>query len=529
MQPDVNNSRYIKFKDLLYGEIELPEWITPFLRLPEFVRLRGVRLSNVDSYQFKDFNGPTRWEHGLAVASLACKCAEFKKLGPKESAELILSGLLHDIATPPFGHTAEYVLGDYDHEIESMKILDEQSSENHTAGTPIFASQLPMFRRTCASVSKDIGIKINPDDVAQSIVGSGPFGFLINGTLDLDNADNVTRACLHLGMDVDKNVPLRVVKWLSELESPVVDIKTISHEAVRSWVQYRNELYSTFFHSSEQESGREAFLQHIMRRALAAGFPRTNLIWNTDERLLVNIEEFESENSTATTPLRELVSRYRLLEPPTRIAKIEIFDAELLRLLKNPIAITWLGRELCAPKVEIFPSLRTSRFDTNKKFQELLPIPTGTLDIYKLGKNLKVSQLPQWIQAKIPKYSKSGELPHHISNSIETKVSTWIGNPPWNIKNSGYEEEVVSRLNHVGDWGFRMSKNENIHPYPGTFVHAIPATLIAALGLRGSLILDPFGGTGRTAIEAIRGGGSAISCDSNYFATLLSNIAFRLA
>ena len=65
----------IEFSDILYGKISLPDWIVPFLRVPEFVRLRGVRLSNVDSFQFKDFNGPTRWDHCIAVAALAVRCA----------------------------------------------------------------------------------------------------------------------------------------------------------------------------------------------------------------------------------------------------------------------------------------------------------------------------------------------------------------------------------------------------------------------------------------------------------------------
>lgn len=39
----------IRFTDILYGSLELPDWMRSFIRLPEFLRLRGVRLSNVDS------------------------------------------------------------------------------------------------------------------------------------------------------------------------------------------------------------------------------------------------------------------------------------------------------------------------------------------------------------------------------------------------------------------------------------------------------------------------------------------------
>ncbi len=32
---------------------------------------------------------------------------------------IVLAALLHDVGTPPFAHTAEYVLDGFDHEIEA--------------------------------------------------------------------------------------------------------------------------------------------------------------------------------------------------------------------------------------------------------------------------------------------------------------------------------------------------------------------------------------------------------------------------
>ncbi len=76
----------------------------------------------------------------------------------------------------------------------------------------------------------------------------------------------------------------------------------------------------------------------------------------------------------------------------------------------------------------------------------------------------------------------------------------------------------------MGDWGFRGSSNigNNVHPYPATFVHAIPAALLSGLGLRGELVVDPFGGTGNTAVEAIRYGSQAVSSDCNTVACLVA-------
>ena len=47
--------------------------------------------------------------------------------------------LLHDVATPPFAHTAEYVLEGFDHEVECQSLLSARSDEDFIADTPIFA------------------------------------------------------------------------------------------------------------------------------------------------------------------------------------------------------------------------------------------------------------------------------------------------------------------------------------------------------------------------------------------------------
>src|SRR5688572_29487752 len=143
----------LDFRDILYGSVRLPDWLAPFLKLPEFVRLRGVRLSNVDSYQFKDFSGPTRWEHCIAVAWLALRCAEGRRMPARDRVHLTLAALLHDIATPPFAHTAEYVLQGFDHEIESQRLLSSLAAKDFDPDLPVFAAQLPQFHNACRAAS----------------------------------------------------------------------------------------------------------------------------------------------------------------------------------------------------------------------------------------------------------------------------------------------------------------------------------------------------------------------------------------
>lgn len=81
------------------------------------------------------------------------------------------------------------------------------------------------------------------------------------------------------------------------------------------------------------------------------------------------------------------------------------------------------------------------------------------------------------------------------------------------------DSELVLKTLQQKDWDFHESDTSylthDLHPYPAKFIPQIPANLIANLSNRGELILDPFGGSGTTAFEAIRLGRASISLDAN--------------
>jgi HD superfamily phosphohydrolase len=188
--------------------------------------------------------------------------------------------------TPPFAHTAESVLANFDHELEGQRLLCGAADDGFFPDAPVFESQLPQFHHACERLSKDLRVKVDPDEVAKCISGEGDLGFLINGPIDLDNADNVTRSSFFLGLKVSGEVPLLVTDWLASQASIVTDLESIDNEGVKRWISYRDQLYTAFFEADEGEIGRMAFLQHLMRRALDAGLERSQLIWSTDEGLM---------------------------------------------------------------------------------------------------------------------------------------------------------------------------------------------------------------------------------------------------
>jgi HD superfamily phosphohydrolase len=509
-------------RDILYGEIEIPDVLVPFLTIPEFVRLRGVRLSNVDSIQFKDFNGPTRWDHAIGVVHLAQICARSRQLDQRQTLQLSLAALLHDIATPPFAHTAEYVLSDFDHENETGKLLAGEQSPDVAPYASIYLSETPQFHRACDALSRKIGSRISPDEIASMVIGEGELGYLIAGTLDLDNADNVTRATMSMGFRVDPALPERLAAWLGRQDAAPLELSESNVQDVLTWLQYRRTMYGSFYNASLEERGREAYLQHLFRRAIDAGIPRHQIVWNTDDGLLTLLSTFDTTESGHHVTLSDLTRRYRLMETPRLILALKIMDSETFRVLRLASAASWIESQLANEFMEPIVSVVGRRFLDTEDDLALIPPEAGQLQIFKLGSELTFDVLPHWLQARLGHKFAGQQLIARTKEVLGSEIAEWVNAKPWFQTDTSGVARVKERLDAMGDWSFRQSRNVALHPYPATFVHAIPATMIHALGVAGDDIVDCFGGTGQTAIESIKVGGRGVSADSNYVATLVA-------
>ena len=85
--------------------------------------------------------------------------------------------------------------------------------------------------------------------------------------------------------------------------------------------------------------------------------------------------------------------------------------------------------------------------------------------------------------------------------------------------------DAVLRRLEERDWSFTKDDTRylthDLHPYPAKFIPQIPAHLIAELSLPGDVVFDPFGGSATTAVEAVRLGRRALSCDANPLSALI--------
>ncbi len=88
-------------------------------------------------------------------------------------------------------------------------------------------------------------------------------------------------------------------------------------------------------------------------------------------------------------------------------------------------------------------------------------------------------------------------------------------------------KKVQNGLRQI-DWTFATDDTgfltHDLHPYPAKFIPQIPGNCIARLSLPGEVVLDPFGGSGTTALEAVRLGRRAFSIDANAVGTLIGKV-----
>ena len=98
------------------------------------------------------------------------------------------------------------------------------------------------------------------------------------------------------------------------------------------------------------------------------------------------------------------------------------------------------------------------------------------------------------------------------------------GSIPLYLESPEMVREALSGM----DWAFTDDETtfltHDIHPYPAKFIPQIPGNLISVLSGRGELVLDPFGGSGTTALEAVRLGRRALSVDANPVASLIGAV-----
>jgi hypothetical protein len=235
-------SRYIY--DALYGPIRFPDYVWRVLSCPELQRLREVRLCNINSLCLPGGANVNRYEHALGTAHLALQWLDASRacLDEETRRRLVLAALMHDTGSAAFGHSTQYVLGPQGYEHESLYDMFSLSPKGNGTG---YAYQHTRVQPIFFGIPRHLASLMEPSTFAamcELVDGKGTYGPLINGTMDLDNIDNVFRLAYHVGIVRDGETPLRLARALRISEKGIC-IERGARRLVEKWYNVRRVLY----------------------------------------------------------------------------------------------------------------------------------------------------------------------------------------------------------------------------------------------------------------------------------------------
>ena len=304
--------RFNQIIDPLYGEIQFPSFINRLLLCPELLRLKEIRMSNINFFNFTGFSDSSRYEHAIGTAFLAFKATERWDIDQKDKLEIITAALFHDVATPPFGHVTEAVYKEqfkFDHEEETAKIILGQISDfRKTDIGPIYAGEAPKLK---AIYQKTRNPRLDVTNVFLYTQGKGTFGRIIKGNIDLDNIDNVIRSAYHIGLQIDKNLPLNLATSFLYNRNGNISLRHQSRHLIKKWLEVRDNLY-THLLLNTQDLNRETMLKYVIKKAVElAMMKQTDWLW-TDSELIGRLTDPERMKSGRHKYILELMNRIRL-------------------------------------------------------------------------------------------------------------------------------------------------------------------------------------------------------------------------
>jgi HD superfamily phosphohydrolase len=238
----------IQLLDPLYGEIVLAHPLTDLLRTPVVQRLRDVRLSNIDSLVMPGISNISRYEHAIGTTYLASRIGFYNRLGREEAWILQASAMLHDATITAFGHLVEeafnYINNQYDHEMKmSLLLQDPNITELGGIDLQVYLGHEAGIRTWSQKI-----FKAEAEDclveIANALRGKGRFGCCIAGDIDLDNLDNLVRIAFHMGLPVDKDLPVQIAAEIIDTDkNDGIIFSEKSINLIKQWLALRWSVY----------------------------------------------------------------------------------------------------------------------------------------------------------------------------------------------------------------------------------------------------------------------------------------------
>lgn len=261
--------------DALYGPVHYPKYIWDVLSCPELQRLREVRLCNTNSLCLTGGANINRYEHSLGTAFLAIQCltAAGEKITTRCAKHVVYAALLHDVGSTAFGHSVQYVLDPKGYHHESLSEIVTGVPADNSSYQYQHAKMEPIF----FGMPKRLEYLLDQTElrcVADIVEGHGQYGCLINGSMDLDNIDNVYRLSYHIGLVRSGENALKLARhiWVSDGQLMVDDDAV---DLMHDWYDLRRDLYRILLLNPDEFSAKAMLEDALLmadRRAITPFF-----------------------------------------------------------------------------------------------------------------------------------------------------------------------------------------------------------------------------------------------------------------
>ena len=286
--------------DHLYGPIDVPDYLIPIINTPEVQRLRDVRLINIFSNTLASLSEARRFAHSLGVLGLFLFLKPRLVVGKIVDEEVIRSievaCLVHDVATPAFGHLLEYQLRQrfgWHHETQLDSIIRGTYRPENIHHQIYYGNQLKLHQRI-----RHLGL--DPDFVCSLVKGEGELGKLISGSIDLDNVDSVFRMHSLLGLGWYPWIPKAIVSVMVA-DGVGVAFNESGLDSIMAWIEARRRAYEVLVFNEDTVAG-QAMLSNCFDMALDRGYLGPERWHLTDEQMLIHLLRFK-ETRTAVKRL----------------------------------------------------------------------------------------------------------------------------------------------------------------------------------------------------------------------------------
>jgi uncharacterized protein len=293
-----------RIMDALYGEIEVAPEINDLMGCPLVQRLRRIRQSNIDSLSMPGIANISRYEHSIGVAYLASRIGFRNRITTADLLIVQAAGLIHDTGITPFGHLAEEALKytgiTYEHETK-WNTLFGSKDEGELGGVDLqlylgHESGLRPWAHRVFGVNAETALQ----EIFSALIGEGKYGRCISGEVDLDNLDNVVRIGYHMGLDVDRHLPLRIAERIidsTETEGAIFEDDAV--DQIVRWLAIRENVYNHLMLSRDDFCGKTMLLFAMVLAFKNDYLSRSD--WKiTDDDLIDRLLATKDEEITST-------------------------------------------------------------------------------------------------------------------------------------------------------------------------------------------------------------------------------------